>query len=214
MAIWLGTIVGDASDGLWHGRPALCSAAAAWPPSAGRVSAPVAMRDLRGAAMGPRRDRLEPVRWCRFLPRCWRTANFRDRALLTARDASPNDPGRPRRRSARRTVEESVLIDHRYYRIKPGMVPAHLDIYEKHGFAAQSRHLGKPFAYLFTESGEVNTLVHMWLYDDAADRAKKRAAMAADPEWQNYLRLNNEAGYTVSQQNNLMLPTRFAPIQR
>jgi hypothetical protein len=54
----------------------------------------------------------------------------------------------------------------------------------------------------------------MWLYDDAADRAKKRAAMAADPEWQNYLRLNNEAGYTVSQQNNLMLPTRFAPIQR
>ena len=74
-------------------------------------------------------------------------------------------------------------------------MPAHLDIYEKHGFAAQSRHLGKPFAYLFTESGEVNTLVHMWLYDDVADRAKKRAAMAADPEWQNYLRLNNEAGY-------------------
>ena len=72
-----------------------------------------------------------------------------------------------------------MLIDHRYYRIKAGMVPAHLDIYEKHGFAAQSRHLGKPFAYLFTESGEVNTLVHMWLYDDAADRAKKRAAM----EW-------------------------------
>jgi NIPSNAP len=111
-------------------------------------------------------------------------------------------------------MEECVLIDHRYYRIKPGMVPAHLDIYEKHGFAAQSRHLGKPFAYLFTESGEVNTLVHMWLYDDPADRAIKRAAMAADPEWQNYLRLNNEAGYVVSQQNNLMLPTKFAPIKR
>ena len=60
----------------------------------------------------------------------------------------------------------------------------------------------------------MNTLVHMWLYDDAADRAKKRAAMAADPEWQNYLRLNNEAGYVVSQQNNLMLPTKFAPITR
>jgi hypothetical protein len=135
--------------------------------------------------------------------------------LLTARDASPNDPGPGARlSSARRTMEECVLIDHRYYRIKPGMVPAHLDIYEKHGFAAQSRHLGKPFAYLFTESGEVNTLVHMWLYDDVADRAKKRAAMAADPEWQNYLRLTNEAGYTVSQQNNLMLPTKFAPITR
>jgi hypothetical protein len=133
---------------------------------------------------------------------------------LTARDASPNDP-RPGAHLRRvEPMEECVLIDHRYYRIKPGMVPAHLDIYEKHGFAAQSRHLGKPFAYLFTESGDVNTLVHMWLYDDVADRANKRAAMAADPEWQNYLRLNNEAGYTVSQQNNLMLPTKFAPIKR
>jgi hypothetical protein len=136
-------------------------------------------------------------------------------ALLTPRNASPNDPGSGARIHRRaEPMEECVLIDHRYYRIKPGMVPAHLDIYEKHGFAAQSRHLGKPFAYLFTESGEVNTLVHMWLYDDVADRARKRAAMAADPEWQNYLRLNNEAGYVVSQQNNLMLPTNFAPIKR
>jgi hypothetical protein len=119
-----------------------------------------------------------------------------------------------RRRGAEPSWRKSVLIDHRYYRIKPGMVPAHLDLYEQTGFKAQSRHLGQPFAYLFTESGEVNTLVHMWLYDDVADRARKRAAMAADPEWQNYLRLNNEAGYVVSQQNNLMLPTRFAPITR
>jgi NIPSNAP len=137
------------------------------------------------------------------------------RRRLTRRARSLNDP--PRRPGVPVIVapnfqEECVLIDHRYYRIRAGFVPAHLDIYEKHGFAAQSRHLGKPFAYLFTESGEVNTLVH--IYDDVADRAKKRAAMAADPEWQNYLRLNNEAGYVVSQHNNLMLPTKFAPITR
>ena len=111
-------------------------------------------------------------------------------------------------------MEESVLIDHRYYRIKPGMVQAYLDLYEQAGFNAQSRHLGQPFAYLFTESGEVNTLVHMWLYDDVADRARKRAAMAADPEWQNYLRLLAESGYLESQRNNLMLPANFAPIKR
>ena len=111
-------------------------------------------------------------------------------------------------------MEDSVLVDHRYYRIKPGMVAAHLDLYEQAGFKTQSRHLGEPFAYLYTESGEVNTLVHMWLYDDAADRARKRAAMAADPEWQNYGRLLAESGYLVSQQNNLMLPAKFAPIKR
>jgi NIPSNAP len=111
-------------------------------------------------------------------------------------------------------MEESVLIDHRYYRIKPGRVQAHLDLYEQAGFKAQSRHLGQPFAYLYTESGDVNTLVHMWLYDNVADRAGRRAAMAADPEWQNYLRLLVESGYLESQQNNLMLPANFAPIKR
>jgi NIPSNAP protein len=110
--------------------------------------------------------------------------------------------------------EESVLVDHRYYRIKPGMVAAYLDLYEQAGLKTQSHYLGQPFAYLYTESGEVNTLVHMWTYDDAADRARKRAAMAADPEWQNYLRLLAESGYLVSQQNNLMLPASFAPIKR
>ena len=88
-----------------------------------------------------------------------------------------------------------MLIDHRTYRIRPGYVPAHLDIYEQHGFAAQTRHLGKPVAYMFAESGDLNTIVHIWAYDDAADRAKKRAAMAADPEWQNYLKVNKEANY-------------------
>jgi NIPSNAP len=118
------------------------------------------------------------------------------------------------RRRGAECREDSVLIDHRYYRIKPGMVSAHLDLYEQNGFKAQTRYLGQPFAYLFTESGEVNTLVHMWRYDDVADRAKKRAAMAADSEWQNYIRMMNESGYLVSQQNNLMLPAKFAPISR
>jgi hypothetical protein len=107
-----------------------------------------------------------------------------------------------------------VLIDHRTYRIKPGMVAAHLDIYEKNGFAAQTRHLGQPVAYMFAESGEINTLVHIWAYDDAADRAAKRARMMSDPEWQNYLRLNNEAGYLQQQRTSLMIPAGFAPIKR
>jgi hypothetical protein len=76
------------------------------------------------------------------------------------------------------------------------------------------RHLGRPLAYLFTESGELNTLVHLWAYEDAADRARKRAAMMADPEWQNYMRLNSESGYLLEQRTNLMLPAPFAPINR
>jgi 6-phosphogluconolactonase (cycloisomerase 2 family) len=107
-----------------------------------------------------------------------------------------------------------VLLDHRTYRVKPGTLQAHLALYEKHGLGPQTRHLGQPFAYLVTETGELNTYVHIWAYEDAADRTKKRAAMMADAEWKEYLRLNGEAGYLLHQENKLMIPTAFAPIKR
>jgi uncharacterized protein YbaA (DUF1428 family) len=107
-----------------------------------------------------------------------------------------------------------VLIDHRTYRVKPGTVQAHLDLYEQYGFAAQSRHLGKPVAYMFAESGDLNTIVHMWAYEDAADRAAKRAKMMADPDWHVYLKKNTEAGYLENQVTKLMIPAKFAPIVR
>ena len=69
-----------------------------------------------------------------------------------------------------------MLVDHRTYRIKPGMTQAHLEIYEKHGFAAQTRHLGQPLVYMYGESGEVNTVVHDWAYEDAADQVRQQAA--------------------------------------
>ena len=49
-------------------------------------------------------------------------------------------------------------------------------------------------AYMYAETGDVNTIVHQWAYEDAADRAKRRAAMLADPEWQIYLGKLNEFG--------------------
>jgi hypothetical protein len=111
-------------------------------------------------------------------------------------------------------TEDSVLVDHRTYRLKPGSVPAYLDLYQKNGMAAQTRHLGQPVAYLFSETGALNTLVHLWAYESAADRERKRAAMVADPEWQNYVRLNAEAGLLLEQRTCLMIPTSFAPLRR
>jgi len=107
-----------------------------------------------------------------------------------------------------------VLVDHRTYRIKPGMTQAHLAIYEEYGFAAQCRHLGAPHAYMFAESGDVNTVVHDWVYEDAADRARRRAAMFNDPEWQIYLKKLNESGYLLEQKTSLMIPAKFCPIKR
>lgn len=107
-----------------------------------------------------------------------------------------------------------MLIDHRTYTLKPGTMARHLKIYEEYGLKPQQRHLGQPLAYLVTESGELNTYVHIWVYKDAADRATRRAAMQADPEWQTFMQKSAEAGYLVKQENKLMTPAPFAPVER
>jgi hypothetical protein len=139
-------------------------------------------------------------------------------ALLYCRN-NPIDPAGGESKMARdqriaQREDFNVLVDHRTYRLRPGTVQPALDLYEQHGYAAQTKHLGKPVAYMFAESGELNTLVHIWAYEDAADRVKRRAAMQADPAWKEYLKRNAEAGYLLEQTTKLMIPAKFAPIVR
>ena len=107
-----------------------------------------------------------------------------------------------------------MLMDVRTYTVRAGTLRAHLKIYEEHGFAVQKRHLGEPLAYLTTETDDVNSYLHIWVYDDAADRARRRAAMQADPDWIAYLQRSAEAGYLLSQRTQLMVPPPFAPLTR
>jgi hypothetical protein len=104
-----------------------------------------------------------------------------------------------------------VLVDVRTYTVRPGTGPAQLALYEKYGLPVQVRHIGQPLCYLQAESGEMNTLVHMWVYESAADRENRRAAQAADPDWKVYLAENVKAGYIVDQRTSLMTPVKFCP---
>lgn len=107
-----------------------------------------------------------------------------------------------------------MLLDVRTYTCRPGRLKPQLELYEQYGFKPQTRHLGQPFAFLITETGPINTYIHIWAYESAADRETKRAAMQADPEWQEFLRRSGEAGNLVAQENRLMTPAAFAPIKR
>ncbi|HTO51718.1 MAG TPA: NIPSNAP family protein, partial [Burkholderiales bacterium] len=55
-----------------------------------------------------------------------------------------------------------MLLDVRTYTCKPGMIKKHLALYEKMGKGPQTRHLGQPFAYLVTETGNPNQYLHIW----------------------------------------------------
>jgi hypothetical protein len=107
-----------------------------------------------------------------------------------------------------------MLLDHRTYTVRPGTLRKQLALYEKFGLAAQKRHFGEPLAWLVSETGDVNTYIHIWVYEDAADRARKRTALMADPEWLAYIEKNAEAGYLLKQESKLMTPASFAPMRR
>ena len=104
-----------------------------------------------------------------------------------------------------------MLFDHRTYKCRPGALPLQVKLYEEYGLKPQTRHLGEPLAWLIAESGALNTFVHIWAYRDAADRAQRRAAMQADPDWQAYLKRSREAGLIVEQRTCLMTPASFMP---
>jgi len=82
-----------------------------------------------------------------------------------------------------------MIIDHRTYTLHPGKIGEFLKIYESIGLPVQSKHLGDPIGwYVSMDIGPLNQVVHMWQYDDLADRAARRANLAADPTWGEYLK--------------------------
>ncbi len=107
-----------------------------------------------------------------------------------------------------------MLLDVRTYTCRPGTINRHLALYVKYGKEPQTRHLGQPFAYLVTETGNPNQYLHIWLYEDAGDRERKRAAMRADPDWVAYTEKSAELGALVNQQNRLMTPVEFFELKR
>ncbi len=81
-----------------------------------------------------------------------------------------------------------MIVDHRTYDLHPGKLNDFLKIYEEKGLPLQRKYLGEPIGwYVSMDIGELNQVVHMWAYDDIADRAAKRAKLAADPAWGEYL---------------------------
>ena len=103
-----------------------------------------------------------------------------------------------------------MLIDHRTYTTRPGALQKQLALYAEHGFAVQKRHAGEPLAFLVTETGPLNSYIHLWAYESAAHREQARAALQADPEWVDYLARSGREGNIIAQENRLMVPAAFA----
>lgn len=85
--------------------------------------------------------------------------------------------------------ETEVIVEERCYVLHPTASPAeYMAIYRESGQALQTRILGGLLGYFATEVGELNAVVSLWEYPSFEARQARRALLAAEPGWQDYLR--------------------------
>jgi hypothetical protein len=84
-------------------------------------------------------------------------------------------------------MEAQMIIEQRTYRVKPGKIPEYLAAVETLGLPLMRSILGGLIGYFTTEFGPVTEVVHLWAYEDLDDRARRRAEIAAHPDWPKFL---------------------------
>ncbi len=100
-----------------------------------------------------------------------------------------------------------MIYEIRTYRLSVGAVPAYIQAISEEGIAIQRPHLGTLHGYFFSEIGPLNEIVHIWAYQDLADRETRRAALAADPRWIRFL--PRIQGLIQTMDNKIMNPMPF-----
>lgn len=106
-----------------------------------------------------------------------------------------------------------MIIDHRTYTFYPLKLGPWLKLYEEYGLPVQLRHLGKLIGFFQTEIGPLNQVVHLWGFEDLSERQRRRAAMAEDPDWDDFLQKNAELGALRHQEDKIVVPVSFSPIR-
>ena len=104
-----------------------------------------------------------------------------------------------------------MIVEERCYTLKPGTVHVLYKDYEARGLKVQTRILGNLIGYFHTEIGELNQIVHLWGYDSLAERERRRALLAADPEWLDYLVQSPDV--IVRMESRILVPAPFSPIR-
>jgi hypothetical protein len=106
-----------------------------------------------------------------------------------------------------------MIVDLRIYTCKPNKMPEWVAMYKEMAWPLQQKYLGRCLGWFTTVEGGLNTVVHLWAYEDQGDREKRRNAMAADPEWQKFLAEGARRDLLLKQENGMMRPTDFSPVK-
>ena len=104
-----------------------------------------------------------------------------------------------------------MILEHRLYTFRPGTVDAWLEKYRTEGLPVQKRHLNRFVGLYVSEIGCLHRTVLMWAYSSLADRENRRAAMYADPDWQEFIAKIWALNAIQKQEVTIMNPASFSP---
>lgn len=104
-----------------------------------------------------------------------------------------------------------MIVEQRTYELRPGATPGFLKAYEEEGLAIQTEALGNLLGYFVTEVGDLNRVVQLWGFVSYEERARRRAALSANPAWRNFAHKLVDA--VVHQRSEILTPAPFSPIR-
>jgi hypothetical protein len=104
-----------------------------------------------------------------------------------------------------------MIVEERCYTLKPGTVHVYYQDYSAKGLKIQQPILGNLIGYFHTEIGELNQVVHLWGYDSLAERERRRGLLAANADWQGYLKQSPDI--ILKMETRILIPAPFSPIK-
>ncbi len=105
-----------------------------------------------------------------------------------------------------------MIFEEQTYKIQVGKVPELLSAYQERGLPVLSRHLGELVACWSSDlGGDMDEMIQIWRFADVKDRARRRAALAADEEWRSFA---TEFSHLITQRKiRLLAAASFSPIR-
>jgi hypothetical protein len=104
-----------------------------------------------------------------------------------------------------------MIYEERTYELYPKTVAKYLELYEKHGMELHVRVLGKMIGFWTTDSGTLNSIVHLWAFEGFDERRRRRSALVAMPEWTKFTDMI--IPLIIRQSNRFLIPTSFSPLK-
>lgn len=102
-----------------------------------------------------------------------------------------------------------AIYEMRTYRAIVGKMSDLIELYKTQGWPALERHPKKLVGYFTGDVGAMHELIHIWKFDDDADRRAFWAGVFSDPEFMAFAKQIRPM--LATQENKLMLSAPWGP---